>query len=122
MSEPSDARTIAYVRLLLSGVQDGSWDAETACQRLRELVDGAQVDVGREFADLQATGLLWFINRSLFWPRGYALELVASTVDGSILGWNVGWDGEPIMSGDPDAEAGKLAAVEALLASSRGDA
>lgn len=123
MSEPSDARVIAYTRILLAGVADGSWDAETACKRLGEMVAGATVDVGRDLAEIQTTGLLWFINRSLFWPRGYAIALTASKADGSILGWSIDGDGsEPIVSGDPGREAEKLAAVNCLLAAARGGA
>lgn len=117
MGDPSATTVIGYVRTLLAGVADGRWDADAACGRLAELLDQVDVEGVRDFAELQSTGLLWFINRSLFWPRGYALEISTDMADGAALGWGLAGDGtEPIVSGEPDQESEKLAAVEAMLA------
>lgn len=46
----------------------------------------------RPFQELSDSGLLWFINTSLFHPRGYALAIVADD-DGTVTGWTLLGDG-----------------------------
>lgn len=70
-------------------------------------------------AHLADSGLLWWINRSLLHPSGYALA-VAYNPDGTdIVGWSLHYAGDPISYADDIDEAAKLAAVEQLFATAR---
>jgi hypothetical protein len=72
----------------------------------------------RTFDELQATGLLWLINRTVFHPRGFALGLVYS--DGEVAGWALQGDGrDPYRYGDDIDEPDLLAAVEHEFAARR---
>ncbi len=110
--------TIEYLRTLVDGHDQGDWTAEQVLERLRQVIDPERIDHARPWADLQSTGVLWYLNRTALWPRGFALALIA---DGTtVLGWDLVGDGtEPITSGDPDGERDRLAAVEHLLAEHR---
>lgn len=47
----------------------------------------------RPFSDLRDSGLLWLINRSVFHPRGFALQLAVNLETGEIIGWRLSGDG-----------------------------
>ena len=49
-------------------------------------------ETGKPFAELQAAGLLWLINRVVFHPQGYALTFHCEA-DGSVTGWSMQGDG-----------------------------
>lgn len=72
--------------------------------------------VGPEFRprpldDLQASGLLWLINRTVFHPRGFSLGIAYS--EGEVAGWVLQGDGrDPYRFGDDIDEQDLLAAVE----------
>lgn len=65
----------------------------------------------RPLRELSDSGLLWLINRVVFHPRGFALQLARRESDGEIIGWRLAGDGrEPwrMEGGEPefgDAEA-----------------
>ncbi len=42
---------------------------------------------------LRESGLLWYINRTVFHPRGYALAIVLDDEDGSLVGFELLGDG-----------------------------
>lgn len=46
----------------------------------------------RAFSELSDTGMLWFINRSVFHPLGYALALHMDD-EGETIGWLLLGDG-----------------------------
>jgi hypothetical protein len=57
-------------------------------------------------------GLLWFINRCVFHPRGYALALEANTGGWYLLGDG----GEPwVFGGDGSDEVDKLRQIKELM-------
>jgi hypothetical protein len=45
----------------------------------------------RPFSDMRETGLLWYINRTLFHPRGYTLGFMYE--EGELTGWCISGDG-----------------------------
>ena len=49
-------------------------------------------DLGRDFAELRESGMLWLINATVFHPRGYALALHLDD-DGKATGWSLTGDG-----------------------------
>lgn len=54
----------------------------------------------RSIKELQSSGLLWLINTTVFWPRGYSLCLLIED-DGSCTGWDLLGDGsEPWQHSD----------------------
>lgn len=78
------------------------------------------LDPGRPFVDLRDTGLLWLINRVVFHPRGYALNLHLSDPDANgvktATGWSLGGDGSDVWVMGPGIdEDEKLAQVRELL-------
>ena len=113
-----DSTTIEYLRMLVAGHDRGEWTAEQVVERLHQVIDPQRIAGARPFADLQSTGLLWYLNRTALWPRGFALALMHD--GGAIVGWDLVGDGtEPITSGSPETEGDRLAAVERLLAEHR---
>jgi hypothetical protein len=60
------------------------------------------------------SGLLWYINRSLFHPLGYALG-----IEHSGAGWSLHYAGEPVSFGDDTDEDAKFKALNELLAAAR---
>lgn len=62
------------------------------------------------------SGLIWYLNRTVFHPRGYALAL-----DGpdDPAGWSLHYAGEPVTFAADVDEPAKLAAFEHLLATAR---
>lgn len=74
---------------------------------------------GRPFSELQTTGLLWLVNRTVFHPRGFALAVHVGD-DGEVTGWSMLGDGvEPWRYGPSVDEDESFRAVEAFLASLR---
>jgi len=78
----------------------------------------------KALGELRDTGLLWFINRVVFHPRGYALALYFdSTTDPAHMkpmGWTLLGDGsEPWTFEAPEDES--FRAVEAFFAMTRGE-
>jgi len=47
---------------------------------------------GHPFAEFQAEGLLWLVNRVVFHPRGYALAFHVDD-DMNVIGWSLQGDG-----------------------------
>lgn len=55
----------------------------------------------RDMRELSSSGLLWLINTSVFWPRGFSLALTFED-DGSFAGWELLGDGsQPWQHVDP---------------------
>lgn len=74
-------------------------------------------DLGRPFADLMHSGLLWLINTTALHPRGFALALVLRGDE--VTGWNLIGDGtEPWVFLDADAKW-RFGDVEATFAAAR---
>lgn len=73
-------------------------------------------DKDRDFSELQMSGLLWWINRNLFHPRGFALSLVFDKNIGSEpICWQLLGDGiEPWTMGE-EGEIELLAKINELL-------
>lgn len=74
------------------------------------------------WAHLSDSGLLWYINRALLHPLGYALSIDggAADTDQDALGWCLhSTDGEVISFAPDTDEDAKLAALEQLLATAR---
>lgn len=72
----------------------------------------------RPFIELADAGLLWLINRTVFHPRGFALQL-ARTEDREAVGWVLVGDGTtPWRMDAPEPE---FDAAEATLAAARAD-
>lgn len=46
---------------------------------------------------LQKSGLLWLINSTVFWPRGYSLALHQPLDRDEITGWMLHYHGEPVL-------------------------
>jgi hypothetical protein len=72
----------------------------------------------RPFRDLQTTGLLWFLNRTVFHPRGFALGMVTNNDDpsGEYIGWALLGDGCEVWRFDDTVdEDGYLRSVSARL-------
>jgi hypothetical protein len=101
------------------GVETGSDDPY--CPEHRALIEQRipkPLEGDRNFAELQTSGLLWWINRNLFHPRGFALALIFDKNIGSEpICWQLLGDGiEPWTMGDTDEEAKDyLARVNELL-------
>ncbi len=49
------------------------------------------------FAEFQAAGLLWLVNRVVFHPRGYALTFHLDE-NGEVEGWSMQGDGSEVWS------------------------
>lgn len=112
--------TIEYLRTLVAGHDRGDWTAEQVVERLHQVIDPERIGDARPWADLKDTGLLWYLNRSALWPRGFALALIRDQ-EGTVLGWDLVGDGaEPIVSGSPEAEGRRLVALERLFSERRG--
>lgn len=63
---------------------------------------------------LMDTGLLWYVNRVAFHPRGFSLGL--HSVDGVVTGFQLtATDGTELFSFDPEAEDDFFRRVEAFL-------
>jgi hypothetical protein len=74
--------------------------------------------VPRPFVELSESGLLWLINRVVFYPRGFALGLAVNKA-GEVTGWRLAGDGSrPLqMEGDePEFER-----AEEAFAAARAD-
>lgn len=73
----------------------------------------------RPMSTFRDYGLLWYINRVAFHPRGFALALDVND-DGDITGWQVWGNGdEPWQYGAPVDENDAFDAIEALFAEVR---
>jgi hypothetical protein len=71
------------------------------------------------FSDLSESGLLWLINRVVFHPRGFALQLAQRESDGEITGWRLAGDGSGAWRMDGDEP--EFAAAEATFEAARAD-
>jgi hypothetical protein len=71
----------------------------------------------RPFGDLSDSGLLWLINRVVFHPRGFALQLARRETDGEIIGWRLAGDGSELWRMDGDEP--EFDAAEATFAAAR---
>lgn len=77
--------------------------------------------------ELVSSGLLWLINSTVFWPRGFALALEDERVPGQtgpdahkIAGFLILGDGsEPIISSEEEISQRRFEAVEDLFAKLR---
>lgn len=54
----------------------------------------------RPFDELRTSGLLWFLNATVFHPRGYALALHYDG-DENVIGWSLVGDGTEPWGYDP---------------------
>jgi len=73
--------------------------------------------MGRPFAELRDSGLLWLVNAAVLHSRGYALALHFDD-DGNATGWSLQGDGsEPwtFLTDDPEIDQ-RFASVNRLLA------
>lgn len=105
--------TIEYLRALVKGVDDGEWTTEQVVDRLRDTLDADRIGGARPWHELVSTGLLWYLNRTALWPRGYALGVIHDG-EGLALGWDLTYDGEPITS-SRETENDRFQAVERLF-------
>lgn len=65
------------------------------------------------------SGLLWYLNRTVFHPVGYALSVDGADEPGGPKGWALHYAGEPVTFADDVDEAAKLEAFGQLLAAAR---
>lgn len=72
----------------------------------------------RPFGELSDTGMLWFINRVAFHPRGFALAIVRKD-DGTASGWAMQGMGDEVWTFDNDTDDECFAKAEAFMASLR---
>lgn len=105
--------TIEYLRTLVKGVDEGRWNTDEVFERLRQTIDSDRLEGTRPWRELVDSGLLWYLNRTALWPRGYTLSLVYDA-DGTCLGWGVDYEGEPITT-DHETENDRFEAVERTL-------
>lgn len=81
----------------------------------------------REFRELAESGLLWWINRCVFHPAGFALALHPADradLSGPVVGWSLIGDGSKPWRFDDDVvdESALLAKVRELLSPAGRDA
>jgi hypothetical protein len=106
--------TTEYLRVLVEGYDTGAWTAEQVIERLRETIAPERLGGARPWSELQSSGLLWYLNRTTLWPRGYALAFMVDQDNGTVFGWDIVGDGtDPIRSLLPETD--RLAKVESLL-------
>jgi len=72
-----------------------------------------RADGPRPFSELIETGLLWYLNRVAFHPRGFAIGLCVD--DGEIVGWELHGDGTEPWSFNEEVDDAKFAAAEATF-------
>lgn len=53
---------------------------------------------------LRDSGILWMINRQVFWPYGIALGLITN-MEGEVTGWQLLGDGSSPITTDADEDA-----------------
>ena len=117
---PTTAQVILdHVRAVLAARAAGS-SADDCLESIRKTFeqgtsDGA--DFPHPFSELRPSGLLWLVNRAVFYPRGYALALVFD-VDGVALGWHLQGDGSEPFWFSPEDDVDSFAAVEQTLRAS----
>jgi len=77
------------------------------------------------FYDWPEKGLLWLVNTTVFWPRGFALGITGTgdagsgTID-SVIGYSIHGDGSsPISASNDELAQKRHDAVEALFAELR---
>lgn len=68
----------------------------------------------RPLDELRSSGVLWYINRVCFHPRGYALALAYGGA-GEVIGWNIEGDGSEIWSFTASDDDAKFAKIKELL-------
>ena len=71
--------------------------------------------VARPFSEFAEAGLLWFVNTSLFHPRGYALALHQDET-GEVIGWSLLGDGTERWAFSEQWPAGERGPDDAFLA------
>ena len=59
---------------------------------------------GRDLQELQSAGVLWYVNRVAFHPRGFALALHRDARSGRVAGWSLRGDGAEVWSFDGDED------------------
>lgn len=79
-------------------------------EELAQSEEPAEIQEPHPFAEMRDNGLLWWINASLFHPRGYALAFHYDGHDdnlGPAVGWSILGDGAErwIFSETPEMEA-----------------
>ena len=95
---------------------EGEWDGREPAAGRGRAGAGARKGEGvvsepsppRPLSELSDSGLLWLINRVVFHPRGFALQLVKDFETGEIVGWRLSGDGTQAwhMEGDePEFES-----------------
>lgn len=72
----------------------------------------------RPFSELSTTGMLWFINRSVFHPLGFALA-VQKEADGTVTGWTMQGSGDECWTFTNDADDEEFAKAHTFLRSLR---
>lgn len=76
-------------------------------------------DAGKPLSELSPNGLLWLINASTFWPRGFSLALIQGE-SGDIVGWEILGDGTEVwQASSPERADELLVAAEGTLNSFR---
>ena len=69
----------------------------------------------RPMKEFREAGLLWYVNRVAFHPRGYALALDIDSETGDVLGWTIYGDGTEPWYFSPESEDQKFRDVELTL-------
>ena len=95
---------IEYLRTLLTGHDRGDWTAEQVVERLHQVIAPERIEHARSWSEFRSSLMLRYLNEMIFWPRGFALALIADH-EGTIFGWDLVGDGkEPIESARPDVD------------------
>lgn len=72
----------------------------------------------RPFNELQDEGLLWYINRVAFHPRGFALGIYTDD-DGNVTGWTMLGDGSAVWTFSNEDDDEEFAKASAFFATRR---
>ncbi len=68
----------------------------------------------RPMDQFRENGLLWYINRVAFHPRGFALGVDVSE-DGNIIGWTILGDGHEVWTFSNEDDDDNFAKIEYLF-------
>lgn len=71
------------------------------------------------FNELENSGLLWLINRTVFHPRGFTFGLVPDA-NGNMVGWAVVGDGKKCQKFDTEVDEIGFLTAETFLTKLRG--
>lgn len=69
----------------------------------------------RPMSEFREAGLLWYINRVAFHPRGFALALDVDEATGDIKGWGIMGDGSEIWTFKEESDDANFQKIENLF-------